>query len=139
MATSPGCRSGCGWSGASSPAELNPGQVGQGVPADRVHKGVSVPVHQPPLLSLAAEGQGDAERPVLRRQLADLAGLPLDDGQHGEVLADVRRVDVDGDVAAVEGPAGALAGLVVQHEAVTVSPAERRHQGEVVAVPDQPA
>ena len=51
-------------------------------------------VQQPPPVLLAAEDERDPQRPILLRQVADLATLALDRNQHGEVVIEYDRTNL---------------------------------------------
>ena len=63
--------------------------------ADRVDERVGVAVHEPPLVLVAAEDEGDAQREVLFRQAADLAVLPFHHDEDDELGRRERLDDVE--------------------------------------------
>ena len=84
---------------------------------------VGVPVHEQPFPSFPAIDLGDAQGPLLVRQPADLAVLPLDYGQDGQVARCIGLYQLDLGISvpeiagelrqplgtAVEAPAGVAA------------------------------
>ena len=62
--------------------------------ADSADEWIGVPMRQAPLAALAAPDEGDAQRPALRRQAADLDRLAFDQGQDHHVGGPVDLHDV---------------------------------------------
>lgn len=63
---------------------------------------VGVTMHQPPPRLLAAVDQGHPQRPVLGRQSADVAVLPLDQDENHHVVRHMSRDDLQLGLAAAE-------------------------------------
>ncbi len=61
------------------------GKCGGVLQCNARNESIGMPVHQPPFGTVAAIDQGDAQRPILGRQTADLDMLPFDDREDHHV------------------------------------------------------